>query len=187
MAPSPRLEIMSMYHAAQLDSGPSELGPETDPVMPNYQPSIMSPSRNPTPIPEASRGSGVLALKTMKICKDSPLRGYRLFLDNQAEAESPEGSPPIPPDDATDDYMKLYFTHFHHRWPIIHRPEYDGHTNKLVFLYSIFMIGGWLSGTTESKKYALAMHDYLMLHISTLLVSLVPALKILKFISLTIL
>ena len=163
-----------MFHVGTPDSGPLELGAWADPAIPNAQPSITSSSQNTSPIPEVSRGDSLVGLR-MKIHKDSPLRSSELPLATQPEAEPLNESLPMPPDDATDGYEKLYFTHFHHRWPIIHRPPYYDQNPKhslSVLKLSTFMIGGWISGTVEGKKYALAMHDYLILHTSTILVSI---------------
>lgn len=74
-------------------------------------------------------------------------------------------------DDATDRYTDLYFTHFHHRWPVVHRPAYNSTNQGLVLRSSLFMIGGWLSGTPEGREYALRMHEYLVMNVMNVLVS----------------
>lgn len=58
-------------------------------------------------------------------------------------------------------YMDTYFTHFHHRFPVIHRPSYEDHGKASVqplLLSSIDMIGAWLYGTVESKDFAVVVH-----------------------------
>ncbi|TVY14195.1 Krueppel-like factor 11 [Lachnellula arida] len=167
----PSLHVMPMFpvstpgsHHLEVGSG----GPWDGPAIPNAQPSITPPPRNVTPTSKAGIGNGIVGLKTMQLRKDSSPRCSKLPVD--ARSEFLDEALPMAPDDATDSYEKLYFDHFHHRWPIIHRPPYEGYNPKhvlSVLRLSTLMIGGWFSRTVEGKKYALAVHDYLMLKILT--------------------
>lgn len=56
-------------------------------------------------------------------------------------------------------YLEAFFRLFHHRWPLIHRPTYKETDGDSSLLSSIRMIGAWLVGTTESRKFALATHE----------------------------
>lgn len=154
------------YHL-EVGSGGSWDGP----AIPNAQPSITSPPRNIIAGSKAAIANGMVGLKTLQLRKDSPPRCSKLPIDTRPEFL--DECLPMAPDDATDSYEKLYFDHFHHRWPIIHRPPYEDQNPKHVLSIlrlSTLMIGGWFSKTAEGKKYALAVHDYLMLNISTKLV-----------------
>jgi len=61
-------------------------------------------------------------------------------------------------------YVEAYFTHFHHRVPIIHRISHDdigrGYVQPLL-LYSIEMMGAWLEGSPDAREYARVRHQYL--------------------------
>lgn len=61
-------------------------------------------------------------------------------------------------------HSKLYFKHFHHRWPILHAPTFDEDSDPFVITASVSMIGAWLEGSKESKDLALTIHDRLMNH-----------------------
>jgi hypothetical protein len=62
-------------------------------------------------------------------------------------------------------HLKLYFTHFHHHWPILHASMFDENDDPYVLTASVSMIGAWLEGTTESRKVATTLHDRLMNHV----------------------
>jgi hypothetical protein len=69
------------------------------------------------------------------------------------------------PEAATQKYLNLYFTYFHHRWPIIHSPSFDETSHPSVVVSSMRMIGAWISGTQDSRWLATAMHERLMAHV----------------------
>lgn len=62
-------------------------------------------------------------------------------------------------------HSKLYFKHFHHRWPIIHAPNFNEETDPFVVTASVSMIGAWLEGSEESRDLALTIHDRLTIHL----------------------
>jgi len=66
-------------------------------------------------------------------------------------------------------YAELYFSHFHHRWPIIHSPTWQADAPNIM-ASSVYMIGAWLEGTRGSKEFAISKHGRLMGHISRRLV-----------------
>ncbi|TVY29108.1 hypothetical protein LHYA1_G002464 [Lachnellula hyalina] len=168
--PSP--DLMPMFPVSTPDSYQLEVGSGgswNGPAIPHVQPSITSPPHDGTSRPKVPLGNGIIGLKMLQLRNDSPSRNSKVPFDSQPEFLLDEGLP-MPPDDATDSYEKLYFDHFHHRWPIIHRPSYeDQNPSHLLsaLRLSTLMIGGWFSGTIEGMKYALEVHDYLMLNIST--------------------
>jgi hypothetical protein len=56
-----------------------------------------------------------------------------------------------------ENYTNAYFTHFHHRLPIVHRASYNDNSKGQalpLLLNSIDMIGAWLEGTAAGKEYA---------------------------------
>ncbi|KAJ8062336.1 hypothetical protein OCU04_008882 [Sclerotinia nivalis] len=64
-------------------------------------------------------------------------------------------------------YTELYFDHFHHRWPIIHRASREEEAGEAGLCeLSIAMIGAWLSGTSKAMKYATETHAVLIDHIT---------------------
>jgi hypothetical protein len=116
-------------------------------------------------------GKHLIDLTNIRICKD-PGPSTEEIPVNLVEATTHNKSPPTLPEGVEESYLELYFAHFHHRWPIIHRPAHHDGNNKLLFKFCMLMIGGWLSGTGEGKEYAVAMYDYLIPHISNTLVSI---------------
>lgn len=66
----------------------------------------------------------------------------------------------------TAKFMKLYFAHFHHRWPILHAPTFEAETAPPVLLSCVLMIGACIHGTTGSKELAMGFQtrviDYIL-------------------------
>ncbi|KAH6664465.1 hypothetical protein B0J14DRAFT_493611 [Halenospora varia] len=97
----------------------------------------------------------------------------RIQKDRQSNGEMPSEQPPAMSGDADDNYLetvfKAYFGHFHHRWPIVHRPAYEDQKFSLVLISSMKMIGAWFLLDQRSHDNAFAMHEYLMLHIPSIL------------------
>jgi hypothetical protein len=73
--------------------------------------------------------------------------------------------PPLLPKSFSSLHATLYFTHFHHHWPILHASMFDENGDPFVLTASVSMIGAWLEGTTESRKLAITLHDRLMNHV----------------------
>lgn len=71
----------------------------------------------------------------------------------------------------------LYFTHIHHRFPIIHRPSYiaetKGRTLQLL-KSSMEMVGAFLEGSTQSREFALQLHQKLVAECLLEIVSEIP-------------
>lgn len=57
-------------------------------------------------------------------------------------------------------YLGFYYSHFHHRWPIVHRPSLDN--AEPIVLSSMTIIGGWLDGSQQAKSFALESHERLV-------------------------
>ena len=71
-------------------------------------------------------------------------------------------------------YVDAYFTHFHHRFPIIHRVSHDDPSRgpiQPLLLFSIEMIGAWLVGSRQAKEFAYMRHQYLVAESTLELVS----------------
>jgi hypothetical protein len=66
------------------------------------------------------------------------------------------------PDETSKEYLELYYAHFHHRWPIIHRASLEEETSRSILLSSMAMIGAWLEGSKQSKRIALDSHELLV-------------------------
>ncbi|KAH8654054.1 hypothetical protein BGZ60DRAFT_386749 [Tricladium varicosporioides] len=144
---------------------------------PALQPSTVSPN--------GSSGSGIsppqnqqatsspfdqFIFKTPGVVNWSALRIQK---DRQSTGEVLSEQPPTMCRDADDNYretvFKAYFDHFHHRWPIIHRPAYEDQKFSLVLISSMKMIGAWFLLDQRSHDNAFAMHEYLMQHIPCIL------------------
>lgn len=59
------------------------------------------------------------------------------------------------PDATSAEYLDIYFTYFHHRWPIVHRPSFEAEGENTLVVSSAKMIGAWLLGSFESKAFAI--------------------------------
>ncbi|KAI9736935.1 MAG: hypothetical protein M1818_005986, partial [Claussenomyces sp. TS43310] len=96
-------------------------------------------------------------------------------------ADRPDGSPPLRPflpilitsrtreepmlsQAVTAKDIELYFKHFHHRWPLLHRDSFN-ECGPYTLTASVAMIGAWLSGSHEAQERSLILHDRLMEHI----------------------
>ena len=73
--------------------------------------------------------------------------------------------------DGTEKYMETHFTHFHPRWPILHRPSYDEENHSDGLISSTKMIGAWLEGDHESRQFSINTHHRLIDQILPRLVS----------------
>jgi len=166
----PSLEISSFFHADPLDLHSLELGSQQNSMVPNSQPIAARPPPNSRLKLKDLHSNPVINLTTMRICRDPGPDTEDMPIINRAGPTSDLKSTPILPEGAEAGYLELYFTHFHHRWPIIHRPVYHSETHKELFKLTMLTIGAWLAGTVMDKEYALAMHDYLGCHISSELV-----------------
>lgn len=64
-----------------------------------------------------------------------------------------------------DGYLDLYYQHFDHRWPIVHRFSADdeavGEESELM-VSAMKMIGAWIKGSDISKSVAKKMHHGMM-------------------------
>jgi hypothetical protein len=69
------------------------------------------------------------------------------------------------PEAASQKYLGLYSTYFHHRWTIVHVPSVDGEQRHSIVVSSMRMIGAWISGSHDAKWLAVAMHERLMAHL----------------------
>lgn len=117
-----------------------------------------------------SKDRGVIDWTTFKIPSDSPgsstsnsTAGY--YLEAKFEDLITMGF-------IREEYIDLYFTHFHHRWTILHHPVLDQHGVPSIVASAIVMIGSWFYGTQESRKTAIAIHENIMDQIILQLVSI---------------
>ncbi|KAG4443101.1 hypothetical protein IFR05_001427 [Cadophora sp. M221] len=51
--------------------------------------------------------------------------------------------PDKPVDPTSAQYLDIYFTYFHHRWPIFHRPSFEDENENTLVVSSAKMIGAW--------------------------------------------
>ncbi len=68
----------------------------------------------------------------------------------------------VPQDTTSAQYLEIYFTYFHHRWTIVHRPSFEADNENTLVVSSAKMIGAWLLGSSESKSFAITWHDALV-------------------------
>lgn len=65
-------------------------------------------------------------------------------------------------DVTSERYLLFYYSHFHHRWPIIHRPSLDDEDSENLARSSMANIGAWLEGSKQAKDFALKSHEKLV-------------------------
>jgi len=87
------------------------------------------------------------------------------------ETDFPPNTPHTPADPASIKYLEIYFSAFHHRWPIIHRPSFEQENEQTLVVSSVKMIGAWLLGCPESRAFAVTWHNALMEQLVPRLVS----------------
>jgi hypothetical protein len=105
--------------------------------------------------------NGLVDWSAVKIRNDSNVRNDPQVLDPELE---------VPLDTESEKHLELYYVHFHHRWPLIHRPSLEEETPVSIMLSSMIMIGAWLEGSREAKKRALDSHEKLVSGITSQLV-----------------
>jgi hypothetical protein len=104
---------------------------------------------------------GLVDWSAVKIRTDSAAADASLVLDPNLENQ---------PDSISETYLEVYYAHFHHRWPIVHRPSLAEEPSIGIVFSSMTMIGAWLEGSVEAKKWALASHETLITDITSQLV-----------------
>jgi hypothetical protein len=71
-------------------------------------------------------------------------------------------------------YLDLYYRHFDHRWPIVHRFSADdpavGEESELM-VSAMKMVGAWIEGSDNAKSVAKRMHYGMMDNLMSRLVS----------------
>ncbi|KAM3083831.1 hypothetical protein ACMFMF_001193 [Clarireedia jacksonii] len=125
-----------------------------------------------TPLVLQNSVANLVDWSKLRIRKDAPQdgdsshpdsRGKSLFADITASCKIPE--------EEMRKCQKLYFSQFHHHWPIIHAPSYDDpDEGSALVMPTILMIGGWIAGTSTSCTWALELYvrlmDYIMYELS---------------------
>ncbi|KAE9364431.1 hypothetical protein N431DRAFT_388527 [Stipitochalara longipes BDJ] len=107
---------------------------------------------------QAPNINGLVDWSAVKIRIDSTAPDASLALDPDLENQ---------PSSVSETYLELYYTHFHHRWPIIHRPSLEEEASTGIVYSSMTMIGAWLEGSHEAKKRALDSHKMLITDITS--------------------
>lgn len=74
------------------------------------------------------------------------------------------------PEEIWQEYIDLYFAHFHHRWTLTHSPSLEVKSHVPIILSSIKMIGAWITGTKDGKWLAMAMHERIVAQLTPQLV-----------------
>jgi hypothetical protein len=109
--------------------------------------------------------TGLVDWSAVKIRTDSSVQkalpALDLDLESQLDADS-------------EKYLELYYLHFHHRWPLFHRPSLNEEAPGIIVSSSMAMIGAWLEGSLEAKKHALDSHEKLVTNITSQLVRIRP-------------
>lgn len=60
-----------------------------------------------------------------------------------------------------EEYVELYFTHFHPRWPFLHQKTFSAHHEPPLLVYSVVMIGMWIAGKGSLQRRAVDLHNKL--------------------------
>lgn len=103
-----------------------------------------------------ARNKGPIDWSAARIQNDLP---HEAALDASKRVDHMETENwPVLPELETRKYLGLYFTHFHHRWPILHAPTFEAETAHPVLLSCVAMIGTCIHGTSDSKELAMSLH-----------------------------
>lgn len=81
---------------------------------------------------------------------------------------------------AKDHFIQLYFSHFHPRWPILHRHSFLKDDKPEELVSSLVVIGAWLDGKQNSRHFATSSHNRQMEMLDKRLVSVTNMLCPLK-------
>jgi hypothetical protein len=106
-----------------------------------------------------NRNKGPIDWATVRVRRDLP--PSPTFSDTPHRAAQPASESedwPLLSKPETAKYLKLYFSHFHHRWPILHAPTFDRETVPPVLLSCVTMIGACIHGAKGSKELAWSLH-----------------------------
>ncbi|KAL4800371.1 C6 and C2H2 transcription factor [Aspergillus venezuelensis] len=57
------------------------------------------------------------------------------------------------------EFVDIYFTEFHPKWPFLHRGTFDYRREPCVLIQSVLMIGLWIKGDRMSCERAMAFHN----------------------------
>jgi hypothetical protein len=125
-------------------------------------PTNQSSSIEVLPGPKTSGLLDWTAIRVIRVRSDPERQG-------SSDAEDAESDGDADPFSAL--YLDLYYSYFHHRWPILHRASFDQEKCRPDVVSSMKMIGAWLTGRPESRKYAVDIHDGLVARLLTRLVS----------------
>ncbi|KIA75804.1 hypothetical protein HK57_00418 [Aspergillus ustus] len=108
------------------------------------------------------------AIKSIILQHEQELRQNRILV--RPDASGTSGSPQQSADDASqtpldiDYHVEVYFSHFHHQWPFLHKPSFlrTKTSGPQVLLLTVVMIGLWVTGDVSSRARAEKMHDKLV-------------------------
>lgn len=62
-------------------------------------------------------------------------------------------------------WIDAYFTHFHPKWPILHKATFRPKQEPPFLVQSVLMIGLWASGGQSARSLACEIHDRLRVSI----------------------
>jgi hypothetical protein len=165
---SPSAKEHERSSTSNTDTGTSGNSSQIQPVSEGAATGTSTTSSNLKPFPftspslfRAPNVNGLVDWSAVKI---------RTHADGQNHSPTLDADLDIQPDAESERYLELYYLHFHHRWPIVHRPSLDDEAPVTIVLSSMTLIGAWLEGSLEGKKRALNSHDKLVSNIASQLV-----------------
>ncbi|KAK8240011.1 putative C6 and C2H2 transcription factor [Phyllosticta capitalensis] len=88
-------------------------------------------------------------------------------LVQNAPDSSPRRQPVASDSDLSDTqvWIDAYFTHFHPKWPILHKATFRPKQEPPFLVQSVLMIGLWASGGQSARSLACEIHDRLRVSI----------------------
>jgi hypothetical protein len=116
-------------------------------------------------VPPRPKSNGLLDWTAIRVIRD------RSDLERQGSSDVEDAESDSAADPFSALYLDLYYSYFHHRWPILHRASFDQENCRSDVVSSMKMIGAWLTGRPESRKYAINIHDGLVARLLPRLVS----------------
>lgn len=114
-------------------------------IVPNEQ-----PTHQPPFIPVSFEKGKLINWMSVQVCQD-PVTPVVVAATEEAETREEKLNSAL--------YAEEFFKSFHHRWALIHRPTYEMASSDTKLLASIRMIGAWLIGTADSRRFAWATHE----------------------------
>jgi hypothetical protein len=110
-------------------------------------------------------------IQDLLVQHENNLREKGLLVQRSAVPSSGEQQEAENQDLDMDYYVDVYFSHFNHQWPVLHRLSFQLSTEPQILLLAVVMIGLWVTGGSAAQSRAETMHEKLLTLLESRMVS----------------